>query len=60
MPDVNVSDLITLNEGAGQNLLRNPGFEVAPSFIAATTTNNRFIEGNAAGSTTNDTYYWAT
>jgi len=41
-------------------LIRNSDFEAAPSFVAATNTNQRWIDGTAAGSTTNDMYGWST
>lgn len=37
----------------------NGGFESAPAFTAATTTNARWVNGTAAGSTTNDQWGWA-
>lgn len=36
----------------------NTDFELAPTFIAATTGSNVWIDGTAAGSTTNSTYRW--
>ena len=44
---------------ANGNLVKNFDFEVAPTFVAATTTANRWIDGTAAGSTTNQTYKWS-
>lgn len=47
---------------AERNLLRakNSGFETAPTFIAATTTSNKFIDGSAAGITAlASAYRWA-
>jgi len=41
-----------------ENLLRNGDCEIAPPFVAATTVNERFIDGTASGSTTNDTNAW--
>ena len=43
---------------ANGNLVKNADFEVAPSFVAATTTQSRWVDGTAAGSTTNATYKW--
>lgn len=43
----------------GVGALRNPGFENQPTFTAATNTAARWIDGTAAGSTTNSTYGWA-
>lgn len=40
------------------NLVKNAGFEYGPPFTAATTTANRWIDGTAAGSTTNDIFGW--
>jgi hypothetical protein len=37
----------------------NGDFELAPPFTAATTTNQRWINGTAAGSTTDSQYCWA-
>jgi hypothetical protein len=36
--------------------VKNFDFEVAPTFVAATNTASRFIDGTAGGSTTNSTY----
>jgi hypothetical protein len=44
---------------ANGNLVKNFDFEVAPTFVAATNTTQRFIDGTAAGSSTNGTYKWA-
>lgn len=44
---------------ANGNLVKNFNFEVAPTFVAATTTANRFIDGTSGGSTSNGTYKWA-
>lgn len=43
---------------ANGNLVKNFDFEVAPTFVAATTTGGRWIDGSAAGSSTNATYKW--
>lgn len=43
----------------GGNPTPNSGFELYPSLVAPTTTDQRWIDGTAAGSTTNDTYRWA-
>ncbi len=40
------------------NLVKNGDFEYAPPFTAATNTNQRWIDGTAAGSTTNDLFGW--
>lgn len=42
------------------NNVRNGDFETTPAFVAATNTTNRWIDGTAAGSTTNDAYGWGT
>lgn len=44
---------------ANGNLVKNFDFEVAPTFVAATATSARFIDGSSGGSTTNGTYKWA-
>lgn len=52
---VGAGSTLTLQEAVNRatgNLVNNPGFENAPAFTAATTTNLRFIDGTAAGSTT--------
>lgn len=41
------------------NLLYNSGFEVAPSFIAATNTALRWIDGTAGGSQASRAYGWS-
>lgn len=43
-----------------RNLLKNPDFELAPTFVAPTTSTSVFITGTATGSATDDTYAWAT
>jgi len=43
---------------ANGNLVKNFDFEVAPTFVAATSTNQRWIDGSSAGSTTNATFKW--
>lgn len=45
-------------DSANGNLLKNPGFEVAPSGGIANTTQSRWPDGTAGGSTTNSTYKW--
>lgn len=42
------------------NLQKNGDFELAPNFVAATTSTSVFITGTATGSATDDTYTWAT
>jgi hypothetical protein len=42
-----------------KNLVFNNGFEYAPPFTAATNVISRYIDGTAAGSTTNDSFGWA-
>lgn len=42
------------------NLTKNGGFDFVPPFTAATTTSSRWIDGTAAGSTTNDIFGWGT
>jgi len=44
---------------ANGNLVKNFDFEVAPTFVAATATRNRWIDGTSGGSTANATYKWA-
>lgn len=44
---------------ANGNLVENFDFEVAPTFVAATATRNRWIDGTSGGSTANTTYKWA-
>lgn len=44
---------------ADGNLVLNPGFEVAPTFVAAGVTQNRWIDGTSGGSTSNSSYKWA-
>jgi hypothetical protein len=55
---INKNETAKVNEEVGQNLLRFGTFESAPAFIAATTASSRWIDGSAAGSTTNDIYGW--
>lgn len=43
---------------ANGNLVKNFNFEVAPTFVAATTTQGRFVDGTASGAITNATYKW--
>lgn len=43
----------------GASMLPNGDFELFPPFVAATATNARFIDGSAAGSTTNDIFTWS-
>lgn len=43
---------------ANGNLVKNFDFEVAPTFVAATSTTSRWVDGSAGGSTTNSTYKW--
>jgi hypothetical protein len=56
---VNKTDTAHLWEDISQNMIPNNGFEFAPTFVAATNTNQRWIDGNAAGSTTDDSHFWA-
>jgi hypothetical protein len=44
---------------ANGNLVKNFDFEVVPTFVAATTTGGRWVDGTSGGSTTNSTYKWA-
>lgn len=44
---------------ANGNLVKNFDFEVIPAFTAAGTTSSRWINGTAAGSSTNATYKWS-
>lgn len=46
-------------ELVGGNMVKNGDFEFAPPFVAATTTAGRWIDGTAAGSTTNNLYRWS-
>jgi hypothetical protein len=57
--NINKSDNIILQEDVGQNLVVNGGFESVPSFTAATTISNVWINGTASGSATDDTWRWA-
>src|SRR5438105_3558257 len=41
------------------NLIPNGNFENAPSFTAATSTQNQFIDGTANGNTSDSTYGWS-
>ena len=43
---------------ANGNLVKNFDFEVVPTFVAATSTTSRWVDGSAGGSTTNSTYKW--
>jgi hypothetical protein len=43
----------------GGNLIFNGDFGYAPTFTAVTTTDGRWVDGTAAGSTTNDSFGWA-
>jgi hypothetical protein len=43
-------------KNVGGNLIPNGNFEFAPPFTAATAVNNRYIDGTAAGSTTNKVF----
>ena len=53
------SDVPTKKRGVvGGNLVYNGDFEYAPPFVAATTTTNTWIDGMAAGSTTNNLFGW--
>lgn len=42
------------------NLQKNGDFELAPAFVAPTTSTSVFITGTATGSATNDAFTWAT
>lgn len=44
---------------SGSNLIKNGDFEKAPPFTAATSTNNRFVDGSSGGSATNSIFGWA-
>lgn len=44
----------------GGSLVKNFGFEYAPAFVAATTGSNKWVDGTAAGSVSNDIYGWKT
>jgi len=48
-----------LRKQVGNNLINNGDFEYAPPFTAPTTNANRWIDGTASGSTTNDLFGWA-
>ncbi|WP_160665164.1 carbohydrate binding domain-containing protein [Pseudarthrobacter sp. ATCC 49987] len=43
-----------------ENLQKNGDFELAPTFVAPTTSTSVFITGTATGSASNDAYTWAT
>ncbi len=43
-----------------ENLQKNGDFELAPTFVAPTTSTSVFITGTATGSATDNTYTWAT
>lgn len=51
----NVSDARLV---VGQPFIFNSRFEKLPTFVAATTTNQRWIDGTATGSLTNSSYGW--
>jgi hypothetical protein len=55
--NVNKSDTCVPHEDSGQNYIVNADFENAPSFTAAQTAPN-WIDGTAAGSSTNSQYRW--
>lgn len=61
MADLNkaVTDSIHVWEDTGNNIVPNADFESAPTFVAATSTSARWINGAAIGSTTDDTHQWA-
>jgi hypothetical protein len=64
MADLNltVHDSSGLTDDAGNSggLARNGNFESVPSFVAATTANNVWIDGTASGSSTDDSHIWGT
>jgi hypothetical protein len=49
----------TVSRRALNNWVSNGDFEYAPTFTAAQTSNNNFIDGTAPGSTSNAAYKWA-
>src|SRR5690606_25576719 len=49
---------IKARQPVNRNLVYNGDFEYAPPFVAATTTSGRWIDGTAAGSTTNNLFGW--
>lgn len=64
MADINISTTqlpaqqVGVSEDVGQNLIKNADFSSFPTFVAAQTSQNRWNVGTAAGSTTDNTYYW--
>jgi hypothetical protein len=56
--NINKSEGPRLWEDVSSNMIPNSGFESAPSFTAATNINQRWIDGTAAGSTTDDSHKW--
>lgn len=46
-------------QSINRNLLYNGTFEYAPSLVAPTITNGRWIDGTSTGSTTNSNFGWA-
>jgi hypothetical protein len=56
---VNKNDTTYIRESAGFNPILNSDFESVPTFVAATTTGNRWIDGNAVGSSSDDSHVWA-
>jgi hypothetical protein len=57
--NINKSDNVKGNESLGNNPVQNSGFESAPTFVAATTAANKWIDGTALGSGTDDSHFWA-
>lgn len=52
--------LTTARDIVNQNLVPNPGFETTPTFVAASNTTQRWIDGSAAGfSGLQSAYRWA-
>jgi len=48
-----------LRQSVNGNLVKNGDFEYAPPFVAATDTSGRWIDGTAAGNTTNNLFGWS-
>src|SRR4051812_25939934 len=55
-----VSRTTAVRQDINQNIILNANFEIAPAFVAATSTSNRWIDGTAAGSNAlSSRYRWA-
>ena len=58
IPASNRAALTQYARKTNSSYVYNWDFERAPAFTAATTVNNRWVDGTASGSTTNDIYGW--